>query len=49
MRSPDDFHGPRRGEFADALAILGFVLGFFGAAPFGWGAMALRRDGRAST
>lgn len=39
MPSPDDYYGPRRGELADALAILGFVLGFFGAAPFGWGAL----------
>lgn len=40
MRAPDDFYGPRRGELADAVAILGFVLGFLGAAPYGWGALA---------
>ncbi len=39
MTARDDFYAPRRGAMADTGAYAGFLLGFFGAAPFGWNAL----------
>lgn len=39
MSARDDFYAPRRGAMADTGAYAGFLIGFFGAAPFGWNAL----------
>lgn len=39
MSTRDDFYTPRRGAMADTGAYAGFLVGFFGAAPFGWTAL----------
>ncbi len=50
MSARDDFYGPRRGEMTDTGAYLGFLVGFLGAAPFGWAAlMASFEDGADAT